>query len=61
MLLAILKETLHQLHVDGRTGLLRDLKFSFLWAVPNLRQLSLENVAHHIHQEDFKRGIACLR
>ena len=61
MLLVILGEKLECLSIDGRTGLLHDFKFSFLWIVPNLEVLHLDNVAHLIDLEDFGKGIACLR
>ncbi|CAL5222866.1 g5292 [Coccomyxa viridis] len=60
-LLAVLGEKLHRLSVDGKTGLLDEFRFCFLWAVPNLRQLDLDSIAHKIKQKDFEKGVACLR
>ncbi len=61
MLLVILGEKLQCLTVNGHTGLLHDFKFSCLWMVPNLELLHLVDVAHTIDQEDFGKGISCLR
>ena len=61
MLLAALGETLHDLSVDGNTGLLHSSVYGFLHSVPNIRQLSLDSVDHIIDQGNFEKGIACLR
>ena len=60
-LLAILGDRLYSLEVYGRTGLLDDFKLCTLWTVPNLRQLSLNDLLDYLAPQDFERGMTCLR
>lgn len=61
VLLALMGQKLQCLDIDGRTGLLEDFQYRYLWTVPNLQRLSLTYVPCNLDQTGFEEGMECLR